>query len=173
MICWRPTTTPSCWKTRITDSAPSASQLPLPAALCGRFAFGALASGARSREEWNSIRGVPTNGGRAVARVVFRSAAKPETGVFPRRPESESGDRDADARASQVVFEVSATTIGGGKSLRKSAHLDWCDAETSSPRQRRKCVRSLLGRRRIDMRARCGSQARVRRHESAVTKKPH
>jgi hypothetical protein len=36
---------PNCWKTRITDSLSSASQLPRPAALCGRFAF----RGSRSR----------------------------------------------------------------------------------------------------------------------------
>lgn len=39
MICWRPTTMPSCWKTKITESA-STTPVFRPAALCGRFSFG-------------------------------------------------------------------------------------------------------------------------------------
>jgi len=87
--------------------------------------------------------------------------------------ESEPGDRDAHARASPVVFEVAATTFGGRKSLRKSAHLDLREAPTSGSPQCRERFHLFLSRRRIDANERSGSLARIRRCESVVAKKPH
>jgi hypothetical protein len=64
-------------------------------------------------------------------------------------------------------------TFVGRKSLRKSAHLDFGEARTSGSPQCRKRFRLFLSRRRVDAMARRGSQARIRRRESAAAKKPH
>jgi hypothetical protein len=126
-----------------------------------------------SRQERNFLGRAPTSGGEALGRVAFRSVAEPEAGVFLRSPQSGSGARDADVRASPVVFEVADMTLDGRKSSRKSAHLDFCEPRMSGSPQCRKRFHLFLGRRRIDAMERRGSLASIRRHETAAAKKPH
>ena len=151
---------------------PPASRIPLPAALCGRFAFRS------SRLPGAEL--PPPRADRYSRAIGERSSELFSAPLRNRKREFFCAGRNRNraiamlgARASPVVFEVAATTFGGRKSLRKSAHLDFCEAPTSGSPQCRKRFRLFLSRRRIDAQERRGSPARIRRHESDVAKKPH
>ncbi|KAF1712883.1 hypothetical protein CSC73_00950 [Pseudoxanthomonas sacheonensis] len=115
----------------------------------------------------------PTNGGQPGRPGCFPLRCGTGNGSSSALAESESDHRDADARASPLVFAAAAATFADRKSLRKSAHLDLCESQTSGSPQCRERFRLFLGRRRIDATTRRGSLARIRRRERAALKKPH